>query len=51
MTGKIINNELGSIHISKETIATIAGLSAMECYGIVEWLHKSKRWHCRTIRG
>lgn len=35
MTGKIINNEKGSIHISKEAIATIAGLSAMECYGVV----------------
>ena len=35
MTEKIISNKLGNIHISKEAIATVAGLSAMECYGVV----------------
>ncbi len=28
-------NELGRVHISKEVIANIAGLAAMECYGLV----------------
>jgi len=31
----IIKNSLGEIQISKETIATIAGNAAMECYGLV----------------
>lgn len=28
-------NELGNISISEDVIATIAGVSAMECYGLV----------------
>lgn len=34
MLGKL-NNELGDIFIEKEVIAKVAGLSAIECYGIV----------------
>lgn len=30
-----IVNQLGKIHISKEVIANIAGMAAMECYGLV----------------
>jgi len=30
-----IENELGKIMISKDAIAKIAGLTAMECYGVV----------------
>jgi len=33
--GKVITNETGKIIISKEVIATLAGIAAMECYGIV----------------
>lgn len=33
--GKEIVNEFGKIIISEEVIATIAGVSAMECYGLV----------------
>jgi len=33
--GKEISNELGKIMIAEEVIETIAGLSAMECYGLV----------------
>ena len=33
--GKVITNETGRIIISKEVIATLAGIAAMECYGIV----------------
>jgi len=32
---KEINNEYGKILIAQEVIETIAGLSAMECYGLV----------------
>lgn len=32
---KIIQNKLGNIIISKEVIATISGVAAMECYGLV----------------
>ena len=28
-------NELGKVHISKEVIANVAGMAAMECYGLV----------------
>ncbi len=28
-------NELGKVHITKEVIANIAGMAAMECYGLV----------------
>lgn len=34
MAQEIVNN-LGRIHISKEVIANIAGMAAMECYGLV----------------
>lgn len=34
MPGKI-NNELGTIYISEDLLANIAGLAAMECYGLV----------------
>lgn len=30
-----IANELGSVYIDEDVIAIIAGLSAMECYGLV----------------
>lgn len=30
-----VENDLGSINISKEVIANIAGSSAIECYGLV----------------
>ncbi len=33
--GKEINTELGRIAITDEVIATIAGVAATECYGIV----------------
>lgn len=33
--GKEINNNLGTIDISEEVIATIAGAAAVECYGLV----------------
>jgi uncharacterized alkaline shock family protein YloU len=32
---KEIENDLGKILISEEVIETVAGLSAMECYGLV----------------
>jgi len=31
----IVKNSLGSIHISKEVIAVLAGNAAIECYGLV----------------
>ena len=30
-----ISNELGNIYISEDLLANIAGLAAMECYGLV----------------
>ncbi|HWJ02036.1 MAG TPA: Asp23/Gls24 family envelope stress response protein [Verrucomicrobiae bacterium] len=33
--GKEISNTLGKIDISEEVIATIAGVAAIECYGLV----------------
>jgi len=38
-----IKNELGTIAIENEVIARIAGLSAMECYGVVGMAAKSLR--------
>ena len=38
-----IINELGTITIDNEVIARIAGLSAMECYGVVGMAAKSIR--------
>ncbi len=34
MTGKI-NNQYGNIQIDDNVIATVAGMAAMECYGLV----------------
>ncbi len=33
--GKETSNELGKIEITEEAIATIVGIAALECYGIV----------------
>ena len=33
--GRVITNDTWKIIISKEVIATLAGIAAMECYGIV----------------
>lgn len=38
-----IHKELGDISIDTEVISTIAGLSAMECYGLVGMTYKSAR--------
>jgi len=38
-----IKNELGTIGIENEVIARIAGLAAMECYGVVGMAAKSLR--------
>lgn len=40
MTGKVLN-KYGSINIDDNVLATIAGLSAMECYGLVGMASKS----------
>ncbi|OCL25972.1 hypothetical protein U472_08055 [Orenia metallireducens] len=34
-TGQELTNELGMVKISEEVISIIAGLAAMECYGLV----------------
>ena len=36
-----INNDFGTIAVENEVIARIAGLSAMECYGVVGMAAKS----------
>ena len=33
--GQKITNDLGEVNISKDVIAIMAGLTAMECYGLV----------------
>ena len=38
-----ISNELGTISVENEVIARIAGLAAMECYGVVGMAAKSIR--------
>ncbi|MGL5438977.1 MAG: Asp23/Gls24 family envelope stress response protein [Filifactoraceae bacterium] len=38
-----VSNEYGNIFISKETIAKIAGLAAMECYGLVGMANREKK--------
>jgi len=38
-----IKNEIGTIAVENEVIARIAGLSAMECYGVVGMAAKSIR--------
>lgn len=40
MAGKV-SNKYGSINIEDNVLATIAGLSAMECYGLVGMANKS----------
>ena len=37
MKGRI-NNKLGEIQINPEVIAKYAGITAVECFGIVVWL-------------
>ncbi len=32
---KILENELGEVTVTPEVVETIAGLSAMDCYGLV----------------
>ncbi len=39
----IIENDLGSINISKDVIANIAGSSAIECYGLVGMATRSAK--------
>lgn len=34
-TGQKLTNDLGVVNISKEVISIMAGLTAMECYGLV----------------
>ena len=38
-----LNNEIGDITIKKEVIATLAAVSAMECYGLVGMTYKSAK--------
>jgi len=38
-----INNEFGEINIKNEVVATIAAVSAMECYGLVGMTYKSAK--------
>jgi len=38
-----IKNELGTIAVENEVVARIAGLAAMECYGVVGMAAKSLR--------
>ena len=38
-----INNEIGDITIKTDVIATIAAVSAMECYGLVGMTYKSAK--------
>lgn len=39
---QIILNEIGRIEISEEAIATIAGVAALECYGLVGMCSRSR---------
>lgn len=34
-TGQKLDNDLGTVNISEEVISIIAGLTAVECYGLV----------------
>ncbi|MBF4691682.1 Asp23/Gls24 family envelope stress response protein [Fusibacter ferrireducens] len=38
-----IQNELGDVIIDADVVSTIAGLAAMECYGLVGMTYKSAR--------
>ena len=38
---KIAKNELGEIVVEKEVVETIAGLAALDCYGLVGMVPKS----------
>ncbi|TDX52192.1 Asp23/Gls24 family envelope stress response protein [Orenia marismortui] len=40
-TGQELTNELGMVKISEDVISIIAGLAAMECYGLVGMASKS----------
>lgn len=42
MSDLVITNNLGSVFVSKETIARIAGNAAIECYGIVGMCSRSR---------
>ncbi|AGB41152.1 hypothetical protein Halha_1204 [Halobacteroides halobius DSM 5150] len=35
MTAQKLTNDLGTVNMSKEVIAVMAGLAAVECYGLV----------------
>ncbi len=39
---QVITNEFGQIAISDDVIATIAGIAAMDCYGLVGMCSRSK---------
>jgi uncharacterized alkaline shock family protein YloU len=48
----IVRNEFGTIAIDNEVIGRLAGLAAMECYGVVGMAAKSIRdglWHLLKI--
>ncbi len=38
-----VQNELGDVSIDTDVISTIAGVSAMECYGLVGMTYKSTK--------
>jgi len=40
--GQVIVNEFGQIVVSEETIATVAGIAALECYGLVGMCSRSR---------
>ncbi|QZY57113.1 Asp23/Gls24 family envelope stress response protein [Crassaminicella profunda] len=40
--GATLSNKLGNIFIDHEVLASIAGVAAMECYGLVGMAKKSK---------
>ncbi|MGM0370078.1 MAG: Asp23/Gls24 family envelope stress response protein [Bacillota bacterium] len=39
-TGQSLDNDIGEVNISEEVISIIAGLSAIECYGLVGMANK-----------
>ena len=39
-TGQRLDNDLGTVNISEEVISIIAGLTAIECYGLVGMANK-----------
>ncbi len=42
LMGQVIVNEFGQIVVSEETIATVAGIAALECYGLVGMCSRSR---------